>query len=103
VRSELHVFTVGGDRCSICRRSRAEIEEEARAVTAGLTERQFMIFKFMCSYQTEHGAPPSLREIGRQFNITSTNGVRDHLRALERKRFVRNYVGRARGWVPCQQ
>src|SRR6185503_2256635 len=33
----------------------------------------------------ERGYPPTLREIGVHFGIRSTNGVNDHLRALEKK------------------
>jgi len=33
----------------------------------------------------ERGYPPTIREIGKQMGIRSTNGVNDHLKALERK------------------
>src|SRR5690606_23054524 len=37
----------------------------------------------------ERGYPPTLREIGEYMGIRSTNGVNDHLRALERKGYLR--------------
>src|SRR5262249_54488693 len=36
----------------------------------------------------ERGYPPTLREIGAHMGIRSTNGVNDHLRALERKGYL---------------
>ncbi len=50
-----------------------------------LTERQEKILGYVQSFQEERGYPPSIREIGEHFGIRSTNGVSDHLRALERK------------------
>ena len=34
------------------------------------------------------GYPPTIREIGTAFGIRSTNGVNDHLKALERKGYI---------------
>ena len=53
-----------------------------------LTVRQAEILAFVGSYLREHAYPPTLREIGARFGIRSTNGVTDHLRALERKGFL---------------
>lgn len=50
-----------------------------------LTVRQEAILGFIRSYTAEQGYPPTLREIGQQFGIKSTNGVNDHLIALEKK------------------
>ena len=38
----------------------------------------------------DRGYPPTLREIGAHMGIKSTNGVNDHLRALERKGYLRH-------------
>ncbi len=54
-------------------------------MVTGLTKRQREIYDFIRSYTAENGYPPSIREIGRNFAIRSTNGVNDHLKALERK------------------
>ena len=50
-----------------------------------LTDRQREILDFITRSITTRGYPPTLREIGTHFGIRSTNGVNDHLRALERK------------------
>lgn len=54
-----------------------------------LTARQRAILTWIEEYIRREGAPPSLREIGKAFGIRSTNGVNDHLRALERKGYIR--------------
>jgi repressor LexA len=51
----------------------------------GLTERQRRILEFIRSYISEHGYPPSNREIGRAVGITSTSVVDYNLRRMERK------------------
>ena len=56
--------------------------------TATLTPRPSDILRFIESYAEENGYPPTIREIGRKFGIASTNGVYDHLQALERKGFL---------------
>lgn len=53
-----------------------------------LTERQRAVLDFIQSSITERGYPPTLREIGNHLGIRSTNGVNDHLRALERKGYL---------------
>lgn len=53
-----------------------------------LTERQQHILSFVQGFSESRGYPPSMREIGEHFGIRSTNGVSDHLRALERKGFL---------------
>lgn len=53
-----------------------------------LTDRQRVILDFISQYIRDHGYPPTLREIGSQFTIKSTNGVNDHLRALEKKGYL---------------
>src|SRR5436189_653454 len=50
-----------------------------------LTQRQRDILDFISASIVERGFPPTLREIGEHFSIRSTNGVNDHLRALEKK------------------
>src|ERR1700689_44715 len=54
----------------------------------GLTQRQQMVLDFIRQSITDRGYPPTLREIGAQMGIRSTNGVNDHLRALERKGYL---------------
>jgi repressor LexA len=60
-----------------------------------LTERQKAIYDFLLKTIREKGFAPSIHEIGRQFKITSTNGVSDHLKALEKKGYIRRVGKRA--------
>lgn len=54
----------------------------------GLTDRQHQVLKYIRDSIVERGYPPTLREIGAHMGIKSTNGVNDHLRALERKGYL---------------
>lgn len=54
----------------------------------GLTERQEMILQFILDYVEREGYPPSIREIGKAFDIGSLRGVTVHLDALERKNYI---------------
>jgi repressor LexA len=55
----------------------------------GLTKRQEETLDFIRTSIRDRGYPPTLREIGEHMGIRSTNGVNDHLRALERKGYLR--------------
>jgi repressor LexA len=55
---------------------------------SGLTDRQREVLDFISDSIRKRGYPPTLREIGGHFGIRSTNGVNDHLRALEKKGFL---------------
>lgn len=54
-----------------------------------LTTRQKLALDCIRNSIAERGIPPTLREIGEVMGIRSTNGVCDHLRALERKGFLK--------------
>ena len=60
-----------------------------------LTDRQKAIYDFLLKTIRERGFAPSIPEIGRQFKIASTNGVSDHLKALEKKGYIRRVGKRA--------
>ena len=53
-----------------------------------LTDRQKAVLTFISSSIEERGYPPTLREIGEHMGIRSTNGVNDHLKALEKKGYL---------------
>ena len=53
-----------------------------------LTDRQEMVLQYIQASIADRGYPPTLREIGNHMGIRSTNGVNDHLRALERKGYL---------------
>src|SRR5258708_30903256 len=57
-------------------------------MTEPLTERQEKILSFIKKSIVDQGYPPTIREIGEFFGIRSTNGVNDHLKALERKGYL---------------
>ncbi len=54
-----------------------------------LTERQGEVLAFIAVYLGEKGYPPTVREIREAFRLRSNRGVIDHLRALERKGYIR--------------
>ena len=60
-----------------------------------LTPKQKRIYDFLSSTIREKGYAPSIPEIGQRFKITSTRGVFDHLKALERKGYIRRIGKRA--------
>ena len=53
-----------------------------------LTARQLEVLEFIAATIRDRGFPPTIREIGNALAIKSTNGVNDHLKALERKGFI---------------
>ena len=57
-------------------------------MTRGLTERKQQILRYVVDYIQENGYPPSIREIGKSFNIESLRGVTVHLDALKRKGYI---------------
>src|SRR5262245_41696328 len=65
-----------------------------------LTERQREILDFITASISERGYPPTLREIGEHFGIRSTNGVNDHLKALEKKGHLRREDLKSRAMRP---
>ncbi len=69
-------------------------------IMQGLTQRQQMVLDFIRSSITDRGYPPTLREIGARMGIRSTNGVNDHLRALERKGYLKREDMKSRALRP---
>lgn len=67
------------------------------SVRASLTPRQNEIYEFICSRIEEQQAPPTIPEIAEQFKLRSTNGVFEHLNALEAKGYIVRRAGKARG------
>jgi len=65
-----------------------------------LTQRQRDILDFISASIVERGFPPTLREIGEHFHIRSTNGVNDHLKALEKKGHLRREDLKSRAMRP---
>src|SRR5512145_103168 len=65
-----------------------------------LTERQIEVLRFIVQQIEENGYPPTIREIGEALEIRSTNGVNDHLKALERKGFLTRDPVKSRALIP---
>ena len=62
-----------------------------------LTARQKKIFDFIVERTDRQGFPPTVREIGRRFRISSPKGVADHLSAIERKGYIKRSRRSSRG------
>jgi repressor LexA len=68
-----------------------------------LTERQREILNFIVRESELRGFPPTIREIGEEMDIRSTNGVNDHLKALERKGYLLRGEQQSRSLVPTKR
>ncbi|MCW9096128.1 MAG: transcriptional repressor LexA [Ignavibacteriaceae bacterium] len=62
-----------------------------------LTDRQEEILIFIQQFTAENGYPPTLREIGKNFQISSTFGVKRHLEALVKKGHINIESNASRG------
>ncbi len=62
-----------------------------------LTARQQSIYEYIKAKMQEVGRPPTLREIGDKFEISSTNGVRSILDALSKKGYIKRSPKLSRG------
>jgi repressor LexA len=68
-----------------------------------LTDRQLEVLRFIARQIEEQGYPPTIREIGEALDIRSTNGVNDHLKALERKGFLSRDPVKSRALIPTDR
>lgn len=62
-----------------------------------LTDRQAEIYEYIKKYSKENHMPPTVREIGNHFEISSTNGVRSILAALIKKGYINRSPRLSRG------
>ena len=62
-----------------------------------LTHRQSEILDFIKDYIVERSMPPTIEEIRESMGVRSANGIRDHLRALEKKGAIELISGASRG------
>ena len=63
-----------------------------------LTEKQDLILNFIRDKIKDSGFPPTVREIGDHFEIT-VKGAYDHLKAIEKKGFIRTEQNKSRAIV----
>ncbi|MCQ2092106.1 MAG: transcriptional repressor LexA [Fibrobacter sp.] len=76
--------------------SESEIEA-GESKRKGLTPRQEEILEYIKKYSKENRMPPTVREIGNRFEISSTNGVRSILAALIKKGYINRSPRLSRG------
>ena len=69
----------------------------SRTGRGSLTARQNEIYEYVCSVIEKTLAPPTIPEIASHFRLKSTNGVFEHLQALEAKGYIERIPGKARG------
>jgi repressor LexA len=62
-----------------------------------LKDRTWEILSFIQRFTREKGFPPTIREIGEAFGISSTNGVRYHLSLLEKSGHLKRRSKLSRG------
>lgn len=62
-----------------------------------LTLRQKEIYDYICDRTRQAKLPPTVREIGERFHISSTNGVRSILAALIKKGYIKRSPRLSRG------
>ena len=55
----------------------------------GITERQQMVLDGIVGYQQKYGYAPSIRELCKICNLSSTSSVSSHLKALEEKGYIK--------------
>src|SRR5688572_2075153 len=67
-----------------------------------LTDRQKEVLEFIQESISGRGYPPTLREIGERMGIRSTNGVNDHLKALEKKGYLAREDPKSRALRPLK-
>lgn len=68
-----------------------------------MTDRQKQILNFIVKTSEDRGFPPTIREICEEMDIASTNGVNDHLKALERKGFLTRGEQQSRSLVATKR
>ncbi|MGM0557582.1 MAG: transcriptional repressor LexA [Myxococcota bacterium] len=67
-----------------------------------LTKRQGEVLSFIIDQIENEGYPPTIREIGDHLGIKSTNGVNDHLKALEKKGYLAREDAKSRALRPLR-
>jgi repressor LexA len=65
-----------------------------------VNEKARAIYDYICRCTEERGFPPTIREIGEEFAIRSTNGVRHYLKVLEQAGYLRRSARIARALEP---
>ena len=61
-----------------------------------LSPKQQQIYDFIIQFQSDHGYPPSAREIGEEVGLKSPSTVHFHLKGLEEKGLIQKAEGKTR-------
>jgi SOS regulatory protein LexA len=69
-------------------------------MTKKLTRRQAGIYRYIVNYIEANNYPPTVREIADEFEIKSTNGVSEHIKALVRKGLLAKDSSKSRALRP---
>src|SRR4029078_9219580 len=62
-----------------------------------LTQLEGSVYKYLLDFTAEHTYQPSIRDIGKQFQIKSTKTVSDLLQSLAKKGYIERDPARSRG------
>ena len=62
-----------------------------------VTARQRQVYEFICRYMEAQNQPPTIAEIGKQFQMTSSASVHSILSALEREGLIKRIPNVSRG------
>jgi len=62
-----------------------------------VTARQRQVYEFICRYHEAHNQPPTIAEIGKQFQMSSPASVHSILSALERAQLIKRIPNVSRG------
>ena len=63
---------------------------------ANLTKKQQQVYDFILSFTSEHGYPPSVREIGAAVGLKSPSTVHFHMKGLEEAGVIVKAEGKTR-------
>lgn len=66
-----------------------------------ISKRQLQAYEFICAFTTEHGYPPSVREIGKAIGLSSPSTVHSHLHKLEEAGYIRRDPNKPRTIEIC--
>lgn len=67
-----------------------------------ITKRQQQAFEFICAFTSEHGYPPSVREIGSAIGLSSPSTVHSHLHKLEEAGYIKRDPNKPRTIEICE-
>jgi len=76
------------------------VHDDSGDARAKLSKRQALVLDYIERSIADRGYPPTIREIAKHMGIRSTNGVTDHLKALERKGLISRDQARSRAIQP---